>query len=776
MSTKFRKQAEEFIKETIIDELPDVSVDPGSAVNAIMVRGGGAIATGLFQEMEHTLTTRGIKSPESLSEADMDTNLENIIWERDDGNRSIGYVNIHFKERKLRTISEGLRASNSNRSLFFSVDSDIVFQPTDYFVDQSDNSFFIRVPFVAEQEGPEYDVEAGEVNQIQGNVIGAIYARNVDAFVGGLPKQTNTQYLASASRSIGTRSPVAIDGVILTLQKLFKTRLLDALVIGNGDPEMLRDELYVDGGVTGLGPNGTATGVHIGGRVDVYHWYPRVNYIEVSVDLTIDLIFVGSVSAGAVSIQASFAPGATSDNSFPASGVLSLDLGGVDEEHVRYSSVTGPDAFGVYVFTLESATTNDHEADDSLKVSGVGVISVGVDGAIRTVPMIKVKDVRILDPLTLSPIGDPLPRTTVDSRRPGWRFADVNKLNFMSAKETKSIVIDEKRDAPGNQPLSAVDGVTSGVRRLSSASSDFTGYQGRDITITTATEGAVTRAVARVISANEIEYTDGTTTLTDESSVSFAIDAGYEDYLQYPVRVSYYTHTEIQDAQTVFDTGRKKTVIGNILSRVFLPVFLDFKLRYKGSAEVDTVRADLLSLIQQSQGSSLGGNQGLKFDVSDIVTSVYGSGDIDSVETPFEIKITKVNVDGQETVKWVAPSRDTVNDMVLSQDVLAGETVIVANRPSKIPSSQVPDEGLIYFGALSGELESVAYSRVIQSGTVFTFILKDGVQVQFDHDESEPLKVSVSDFDPESVIVDGVIDSDREFRPYFGTVVIEKKS
>ncbi len=772
---RFRQQSESYISETLTSAIPGTSVDPGSAVNNIMVRGGGAISAGLFQEIDHTLVTRDISDPEAISDTDMDRNLEPLLVERDTGEISRGFVNVHFADRRARTAAQGTRASTSDKLLNFTVESDLVFEPSDYLVEPSDSSFYLRMPFSAEKPGPAYDVDVGEINTLIGDRLGALYARNPEKFIGGQPAQTNTEFLATARRAVSTRTPLNVDGVLLTLQKLFGTKLLDALIIGNGDPEMLRDELYDQAGVLALGPTGTPTGVHIGGRTDAYHWYPQINYVEVTVDLTIDLITATGSGVGAATLQAKFAAGTTTTNTVPAAGALVIDLGGAAEETVYYSSFVFNVLTGVYTFTLSGLTTLAHNAAVGVKVAGSGAISVGPTGAIKTLPMLKVQSVRVLDPLTLAPIGDALTEVTPESGVPGWYFEDINKLNFMSAKETRTLRIDEKRTAPGNQPLSKTDGVTTSGNLLSSATTVFTGYQGRDITITT-TGGTVTATILRVISPTQIEYSEETDDpLPNEPGVTFVVAAGHTDFLQYPVRVSFYTHTEIQDAQSVFDGGRARVVCSDVLSRVFLPFFLDFTLRYKGSGAVADVRAKLLELIQEAQGTSLGSNQGSRFDVSDIVASAYGDGQAEAVETPFEIKITRVNVDGTKTVRWVAPTRDTVTDLVLVTPTVGGETIVTATRPVSIPTSTIPARGKLYLGAFIGNVEpALTYERIVFSGSNMIFVLTDGQSVQYIHGVNEPLRVSVADFDPANVILDGVISDDRDFRPYFGTVVVEK--
>jgi len=772
---RYRRQAEAFIRESLESAVPGISTDPGSAANNIMVRGGSVILAAVQQELEHALLSRDISDPDAISESDMDDNLSNLLIPRESGAKAKGIVQLHFTTRKPRSFSQGGgRLSDENRSLIWVISSDVEFRETDYFVDPSDNTFYINVPYEGEQEGEEYTADAGDIQLIIDTQIGALYVKNVSSFSSGEDSETNSRYLQRVKRGVSTRLPITIDGSIFSLQQLFGQKLLDVLVVGNGHQEMHRDELYDNGGVLTLGPSGTPTGIHIGGRDDVFSWYPSVNYVEVIVDPTVDLVLDGAVSPGDTQIDATFLPGTTTQNIVPASGVLVIDLGGANEETVRYSSFSFDQPTSTYTFTLEAAISLAHSANSSVKVGGSGDILSSIGGQIDILPILKIDRIQLLDPLTLSPIGDPIPMVPEDSREPGWYLYNVNPLTRMSAKESLTIRVDEKKSHPGNQPLSALDGSTSATRLLFSGSSDFTGYEGREITIETSTV-TVTRTILRVVSSNQIEYSQGAEDpLPNEGGVEFSIDDGSADYLQFPFRVCFYTHTEIQEAQDVFDSGRIRVVAANTLSRGFYPTFLDFTLRYRGAGTEAEVRQSILETIQESQQGAVGTASQVSFDVSDIIAAARGDGLAHYVETPMEIRVAHTNRDGTESVQYVSPSSDVVGDLALSAALLAGATVVPAFRPPQVVPGSIPPRGRLFFGVITGQPESVDYQAVVFDGSSITFILKQGQSMANPRLNGEPFRYSTSDFDPDDVIADGVVTTDSVHKPYFGNVIIEK--
>lgn len=772
---RYRKQAEDFIRESLESEIPGISTDPGSAVNNIMVRGGSVISAAVQQELEHSLLSRDISDPEAISESDMDDNLSNLLIAREAGLKSRGIVQVHFTARKPRSFTQGSgRLSDGNRELIWVIAADIDAKETDYFVDPSDNTFYLNIPYEGEKEGEAYSAAAGDIQTIIDTQIGALYVKNVSSFSKGNDTETNSEYLQRVKRGVSTRLPITIDGSIFSLQQLFGQKLLDVMIVGNGHAEMHRDELYDNAGVLTLGPSGTPTGIHIGGRDDVYSWYPSVNYVEIIVDPTIDLVFDGAVSPGDTQFDAVFLPGTTTQNTVPASGVLTLELGGANEETVRYSSFSFDQPTTTYTFTLESPLTLAHASGAAVKVGGSGDISVGIGAQIDILPILKIDRIQILDPLTLSPIGDPIPKSQEDGRVPGWYFYNVNNLVRMSAKESLTIRVDEKKDAPGNQPLSASDGSTSATRLLFSGTSDFTGYEGREITIETSTV-TVTRTILRVVSTNQIEYSQGPEDpLPNEGSVDFSIEDGSEDYLQYPFKVSFYTHTEIQEAQDVFDGGRIRVVAANTLSRAFYPTFLDFNLRYKGAGSEAEVRQSILDTIQQSQQGALGTASTASFDISDIIAAARGDGLAHYVETPMQVRVADVNRDGTESVSYISPSVNVVGDLALSAPLVIGDTVVPAFRPPQVSIGAIPPYGRLFFGVITGAPESVDYQAVVFSGSSITFILKQGQSMANPRLNGEPFKYSTYDYDPDEVITDGVITTDTVHRPYFGNVTVEK--
>jgi len=777
---RYREQARTFINETLKAVVPGLNVDGGSAVNAVFGRGAAAIGAALHQEIDHLVKARDLSRPEAMTEADMDSWLRLMLSDRDGGERAFGFVQLFYTNRARRDYGSGLTATTEDSSAFFVTTVDLSFLPQDHLLDTATGLFYINVPFVARDVGEVSNVEVGEITKILGDSSAPARVTNPSAFRGGLPKQTNIQAFRKAQRAVSTRTPLARDGTIFFLQEKFGARLLDLLVVGMGDKEMLRDELHDMGEGSeprfAIGPEavgGTPLGTHVGGRTDVYSLYRTINYVQQQVDVFADMILGSPLVTGDTgTITASFPAGGT--GTISATGKLILNLGGASEEVVHYTSATAV-AVDVYEFEFEGAVENDHAFNTTVKVVSNGRLLVGPGKDITVLPVFQIAEVRLLDPVTFEPIGDPLPETAADRREPGWYVSDVNKFDLLSAKETKTLNIDEKRAFPGNAPVSGANGATvthaNGYTQYSNPGADFTGYQGREITLSGALDAK--RVILQVVSETQV-LLSGEALDEAGSGVDFAVEAGYADYNQYPVRLSFYTNTEIAEVQQFLDSDVKRTISGDSLARAFLPTLIDFRLQYRGQGEEVDVREKIIDVLQTSSGEIIGESEGAQFDYSDLINAAYQDGLANYVATPFEIRVRRMNNDGTITTKWLNPGRDTINRLAVRTAAEPGDSFLDTRRPERVGEFTVPSRGRLYLGAFTANQEVVEYDAVVTSGSRHTFVLKEGVFLSYAHPEDEPLKVSVEDFDPDNVIEDGVITNERSHRPFLGNVVIEK--
>lgn len=841
MDQRFVDQARDLITETIKQVVPQANVDGGSAINAVLARGAAAITGTVLQELEHTQSSRNLS--QDLSQQDLDLMLENLLVERDAGDLAQGFVNLYYADRNQRQFGAGLMATTEEQDIRFVTMAEFTFQPQDYYLDPDTGWYYIPVPFVAEKAGTEYNVDVGTINQLLGDSSAPLLVSNPAAFLNGKPEQTNEEALAMASTAVSTRTPISVDGNLYWLQKKFGGKLRNTVIVGAGSPAMLRDQVYDLGegqvprfriGVAGLDAEtreqlGTSTGIHVGGRTDVYLLFDSINYVQQHFDIFADMKLNSQIPIGTTTIVATFIPGTTGQ--VLESGKIILDLGQAGEEVVYYSGATTPDQ-NTYTFTLTSPTVNAHAAASGAKVVNNGSLSVGDDVEVR--PVFKIESIRTLDPLTLAPMGEPIPETTPESRWPGWYVTKQNVYDLLSARETKTIYLDEKRDVVGNQAQSGDGGeIASHVigsqtyTLYTNVGADFTNCQSRQITV-----GLNTRTIIRVLSQTSVVLSGPL--IPAQSGVSFSIDRAWADYIENPIRLSYYTNTEIGQAQDFYDQDSQRAVPGDTLARMYLPVFLDFTLAYKGSGTTAQVRDAILEMFKSSS---------MRFEYSDIINAAYDGG-ADYVTTPFQVRVKRLQTDGSEITQYLNPDTETVNNLAVrvaptvdyretgafnssmnpnrftasdysfvggdvgkmiwiqgqgnyvisavlgGAAILQGQvsgtesgvpwalgaTFLETRRPTTVAEFAIPGQGKLWLGGFSDRQECVEYESVAMFGDQQTFVLSPGEIIHFPHIVDEGLRVSTLDYDQGLEITDGVISDDEVHRPFAGQMVIEQLS
>lgn len=792
LDPRFIEEAQALVIQRVKQEVPDSSVgDGGSAVNVIFARGASAVLAPLLQQQDDVIRRRSLSNLDALTDDDFSLIFENLLVDAIGGEKSRGFVNVYYATRETRTFPAGVRATTEDGTLGYVTQADFEFSPSDHFIDQESGDYFIRLPLIAEDEGEQYDADVGEINEFPGDATDSIRINNPAKFLGGVTADGKEESLAFAQRSVSTRTVLTPEGGVFAVQELFGSSLIDTLIIGMDDDEMTRDVLHDMGptssprfklGRSAIGGeklvNDDGSPVHVGGRVDIYTWFRRINIAQQIIDLFADMQFVSTTSSAATTVVGRFVPGTT--GTVAASGKLVLEAGTAREETVRYTSFSAVD--DVYTFTLDPLTPTQflHEVNTAIRVANNGVIEISDDGTIKLRPILQIKEIRLLDPVNFQVVGEAVPESDPDSRFPGWYITDRHESDSYSAKEFGNLVLDEKRTAAGNPPLSGTDGVAAVVgtfTELTSATTDFTGYQGRDITVVVGGNDVVRTVLAVKGISSETVVLDGDTSgIPAAGGYEFSIEDGAGDYIQHPIRVTFNTNTEIQELQTFLDGDSKRVVTDNGYARGYLPVFIDFTMRYKGDGSEEQVRSKVLEVVQQSAGSIVGQETTAQFDFSDLVNAAYEEGLANKVETPFQVRARYQNPDGTETIKYVHPDGDTVNNLAIRVAAVSGDQFVQTRRPDD-DDFIIPERGYLRLGGFALEPNQVVeYVRVIEEGDDQTFVLKDGTTVGSTRPLDEQVIVHDLDYDPDNVIEDGTITSERFQRPYFGDVLFEKIS
>lgn len=240
----------------------------GSAASRLLIEAFTILAQPLADQIKAIRESQSLATPD-LNDASVDALLANIFVTRRPGARATGQVRLFFLSPVSASIPANTLFTSTAGFRFVAVNDQSITQGG-MALNQSGDLFFFDVNVVAETEGAESEVAAGEIIEMQQGVLeGVAQVTNPAAMVGGAARETNEEAVDRAKFSITERSLVTNPGI----QALLRDEFLDVIdfqTVGFGDPEMLRDRLTGTGLIFGGEAIGDADDLPIGGKVDVY--------------------------------------------------------------------------------------------------------------------------------------------------------------------------------------------------------------------------------------------------------------------------------------------------------------------------------------------------------------------------------------------------------------------------------------------------------------------------------------------------------------------------
>jgi len=228
------------------DSLSNLDVRTGTAFDALFI----SPAALLFQNFYERLTTLedywSLQDYTDLSEDVMDKLASNFQIQRLKGEKSRGIVRISLSAATKIFIPTGT-IFTSDTGLRFLTIQDYTFTKDQVLINQDtvNGGYYVSMIVESEKSGSEYTIEPGKITTMSSD-IGLTYSRvtNPDAFYGGSgSSETNTQVYDRIQRSITLRNFVSDNGISLLIDEYFGTTV-DKLIIGSGDPLMMRDRVY----------------------------------------------------------------------------------------------------------------------------------------------------------------------------------------------------------------------------------------------------------------------------------------------------------------------------------------------------------------------------------------------------------------------------------------------------------------------------------------------------------------------------------------------------
>lgn len=262
----------EYIKQKIREVDPNIDTRDNSAIGDLLIKPLDAILQPIADEIIRISENQSLLAGANLTEPDLDALIANIFLTRNPGAKARGTVRVFFSEPITVTIPEGSEFLSGEDLRFFSL-SEVIITASQMSINKDGDFFFVDTLVEAEVVGSGGNVAAGDVVDFPGGPSNVLKVENLEAFTGGFDKEENADLIERAKEAITVRDLVSPPAIKTVLRQEFLP-IRDIRVIGFGDPEMERDFLVGDNMELGLFPPidvlDSTTGLHIGGKVDIY--------------------------------------------------------------------------------------------------------------------------------------------------------------------------------------------------------------------------------------------------------------------------------------------------------------------------------------------------------------------------------------------------------------------------------------------------------------------------------------------------------------------------
>lgn len=248
-----------FIKERLAESDTTLETRAGTAFYDLFIKPQELMLDPLLSAMEVSLVAQSVRrilltdDPDAFNENSVDDIAANVYVVRDLGGKATTTVRVFYSQpldKEFPALTAEVAVGNG---VSFFNSEDILISSAEMALNISGSLFFMDFPVIAEAEGSEYNVPAGDITVFV-NDPDAVSVTNLSDAIDGLPKETNTQLLNRSKNSIGVRDLETIKGINAIIRENFPF-VGQIQAIGFGDPEMMRDILF---------------NAHVGGKTDIY--------------------------------------------------------------------------------------------------------------------------------------------------------------------------------------------------------------------------------------------------------------------------------------------------------------------------------------------------------------------------------------------------------------------------------------------------------------------------------------------------------------------------
>jgi hypothetical protein len=224
----------------------------------------------LVEFVDRVTLMQSIENAALLTDDEMDFVTARYYKQREQGNKSSGTATLIFRDIPQTNVLQILAGvvAISRQGYRFVSDATVNIDAAQLgnYYDADTFRFRIPVSFTAQDVGAQYNIEAGELSQLESPLLFLDSITNESKFTGGTDKESNVDMATRIAKSANTATLGNVRGYKRFFIDNFPA-VRDVLVAGYGHPLMKRD-------IIGTAPadvfNQTARDIHWGSKIDVY--------------------------------------------------------------------------------------------------------------------------------------------------------------------------------------------------------------------------------------------------------------------------------------------------------------------------------------------------------------------------------------------------------------------------------------------------------------------------------------------------------------------------
>ena len=258
LSSRAKDKALNFFAESIAQADPSVRLESGSPVRALLLLPAAMIFAAVFQSME-VLKGLYLSRYESLSDRDVDLLASNVMASRLEGSRSTTTLRVYVSAPVDLTLRV-FPYFSSLEGVEYSPGANTFVPRSSFLVDAATGEFYTSVRVFSTTLGAASFSDAEAITGFSNLPSAVTRVTNPNATTGGRPRESNADFYERIS--INDSTPAQRPGLTAYILNNYES-FSDILIVGPGDDEMERDELWtVDGVTPNMSRQGTPFALH----------------------------------------------------------------------------------------------------------------------------------------------------------------------------------------------------------------------------------------------------------------------------------------------------------------------------------------------------------------------------------------------------------------------------------------------------------------------------------------------------------------------------------